>query len=44
MSFKVLVECKRYKHAVERKVVAEMDAKLRSLGAQKGLIIATSGF
>ena len=44
MSFKVLVECKRYKHTVERKVVAEMDAKLRSLGAQKGLIIATSGF
>lgn len=44
LAFKVLAECKQYKRPVERKVVAELYSKLNSLGAQKGIIIATSGF
>ena len=44
MAFKILVECKKYKHPVERKVVAELYTKMQSLGAQKGLVITTCGF
>ena len=43
-TFKVLVECKKYKKSVERKVVAELRAKLNSIGAQKGIVISTAGF
>ena len=44
MTFKILVECKKYKHPVERKVVVELYTKMQSLGAQKGLVITTCGF
>ena len=43
-TFKVLAECKKYKKSVERKVVAELQAKLNSIGAQKGIVISTAGF
>lgn len=43
-TFKVLAECKKYKKSVERKVVAELHAKLNSIGAQKGIVISTAGF
>lgn len=44
MAFTTIVECKRYKRPVERKVVAELHSKINSLGFQKGMIISTSGF
>lgn len=41
---KVLIECKKYNKPVERKVVAELEEKLRSVGANKGIVMSTSGF
>lgn len=40
----VVVECKKYTRNVERSVVAELYAKVQSIGAQKGILISTSGF
>ena len=42
--FKVLCECKQFKSPIKRDVVALLDGKIRSLGAQKGIICSTSGF
>lgn len=42
--FLVLVECKRYSSPVERQVVQILHDKLRTLGAQKGILFSTSGF
>lgn len=44
LDFKVLCECKQFKSPVRRDTVALLDAKIRSLGAQKGIICSTSGF
>lgn len=44
VKFKVLVECKRYTHSIEREKVAILANKLQSIGAQKGILISTSGF
>lgn len=41
---RVLVECKKYKRSVERKVVAELRDKVNSIGANKGIVMSTSGF
>jgi restriction system protein len=43
-TFKVLVECKRYKSEIKREVVQLLYDKLRATGAQKGMIFSTSGF
>ena len=40
----ILVECKKHKRSIERKVVAELKQKIDSIGANKGIIISTSGF
>lgn len=40
----VIVECKKYTRSIERSVVAELYAKLQSIGAQKGILMSTSGF
>ena len=40
----VIVECKRYSRSIERALVAELYAKVQSIGAQKGILISTSGF
>jgi restriction system protein len=40
----MLVECKRYKRAVERKVISELLSKIQSVGANKGIVISTSGY
>lgn len=40
----VIVECKKYSRSVERAIVAELYSKLQSIGAQKGILISTSGF
>ncbi len=42
LSFVCLVECKRYKGPIKREKIAELYAKMQSLGAQKGIFITTS--
>lgn len=44
ITFKVLVECKRYKNKIKREVVQLLYDKLRATGSNKGLIFATAGF
>ncbi|OMF10117.1 restriction endonuclease [Paenibacillus sp. FSL H7-0942] len=44
VSFKVIVECKRYTRPVEREKIVVLADKVRSLGAHKGILISTSGF
>lgn len=43
-NFLVLVECKNLKRPVERDVVQVLVDKVRSIGAQKGMLFATAGF
>ena len=40
----VIIECKKHSRSIERAVVAELYAKLQSIGAQKAILISTSGF
>ena len=40
--FVCLVECKKYKGPIEREKVAELYAKMQSIGAQKGIFVTTS--
>jgi restriction system protein len=42
--FTVLIECKKYRSAVERELVQVLHDKVRSTGAHKGMLFATSGF
>ncbi|MBC8997830.1 restriction endonuclease [Pseudomonas sp. N40(2020)] len=42
--FIVLIECKKYRNAVERELVQVLHDKVRSLGAHKGMLFTTSGF
>ncbi len=44
VSFKVLCECKQYKNRVSREKVAVLESKVRSLGAQKGILLSTAKF
>lgn len=44
VQFKVLAECKRYSTPVKRDYVMLLADKVRSIGAQKGILISTSGF
>lgn len=44
VNFLVLVECKHHKRRTERQDVQVLQARLHSLGAQKGMIFSTSGF
>ncbi|MGB3589469.1 MAG: restriction endonuclease [Tunicatimonas sp.] len=41
---KVLIECKRYKNKIKREIVQLLYDKIRSIGAHKGMIFATSCF
>lgn len=41
---KVLVECKRHSNPIKRELVAVLYDKVRSIGAQKGILISTTGF
>ncbi|MBQ2944527.1 MAG: restriction endonuclease [Ruminococcus sp.] len=41
---KVIVECKKKSESIKREIVAELYAKIQSLGAHKGILISTSGF
>ena len=42
LDFVCLVECKRYMGPIKREKVAELYAKMQSLGAQKGIFVTTS--
>lgn len=42
--FTVLIECKKYRGAVEREQVQVLHGKVVSLGAHKGMLFTTSGF
>jgi restriction system protein len=42
--FLVLIECKHHKRKIERQDVQVLQARLQSLGAQKGMIFSTAGF
>lgn len=44
VEFTVLAECKRYSSPVPREKVVILADKVRSLGAQKGILISTAGF
>lgn len=44
VAFLVLVECKRYRRRVERQEVQVLRDKMASVGAQKGMLFATTGF
>ncbi|MDD4781139.1 MAG: restriction endonuclease [Tissierellia bacterium] len=41
---KTIIECKRQSHPIKREVVVVLAGKVRSLGAQKGILISTCGF
>ena len=41
---KILAECKQYKKRVGRDIVEVLESRLRSLGAQKGILLSTAGF
>lgn len=42
--FIVLIECKKYRNAVERELVQVLHDKVRSVGAHKGMLFTTIGF
>ena len=42
--FKVLCECKQYTSSVSREKVAVLHDKIESIGAHKGILLATSDF
>lgn len=44
VKFQVIAECKRYTNPVPREKVVILADKVKSLGAQKGILISTSGF
>lgn len=41
---KTIIECKRQSHPIKREVVVVLAEKVRSLGAQKGILMSTCGF
>lgn len=41
---KTIIECKRQSHPIKREVVVVLAEKVRSLGAHKGILMATCGF
>lgn len=43
-SFLVLVECKHYKSPIKRELIQILHDRLRAVGAQKGMLFATTRF
>ena len=41
---KIIVECKKHKNSIKRDDVVILKEKLHSIGANKGILISTSGF
>ncbi|EKA2552376.1 restriction endonuclease [Listeria monocytogenes] len=44
VTYKTLVECKHYKSPINREKVQILHSKIQSIGAHKGILIATSNF
>lgn len=44
VKFKVLAECKQYSRNVGRDAIIILSDKVKTLGAQKGILLSTSGF
>jgi restriction system protein len=44
VDFTILVECKKHKNKIKRDVVQLLYDKIRTIGANKGIIFSTSGF
>lgn len=44
MSFVVVVEAKRHKHTIKRQAVVNLHQQVQSIGAHKGLMIATARY
>jgi len=44
VKYKTIIECKRQSNSLKREVVAVLADKVRSLGAQKGILMSTCGF
>ena len=42
--YKTLIECKKHAHPIKRDMVQVLDARLKSLGAQKGILLTTSSY
>ena len=42
--FVVLIECKKHKNPIKREVVQVLHDKIRSVGAHKGIVVATAPF
>lgn len=41
---KIIVECKKHSSPLKREVIAELYTKVQSIGANKGIVMSTSGF
>lgn len=41
---KILAECKRHKDPIKRDFIMILEAKLRDIGAHKGILFSTAGF
>lgn len=44
VKFRVITECKRYTNSIGREKIVVLADKVKSIGAQKGILISTSGF
>ena len=44
VEYKTIVECKRHINPIKRKLVQVLNDKRNVLGAQKGILVSTSGF
>ena len=44
VDFLVVVECKHHKNTIKRETVQILHDRIRSIGAQKGILFSTSGF
>src|SRR5262249_8705367 len=42
--FVVVIECKRYKSPVKREKIMALHAKVKDIGAHKGIMFSTAGF
>lgn len=42
--FLILIECKHHKNPIKREIVQALHDKVRTIGAQKGMIFSTIGF
>lgn len=44
VTFRILIECKKYKDKIKREVVQLLHQKIQAIGAHKGIVCSTSGF